>query len=214
MKKLFTLALSLILGVSAFAQVDQTFVFTDAAGNVIPDGTTLTVNNYEESAFGDMQFGSGLFVKNNSASNAYASMTINISKIDNGQLQHCFPGTCQMYEVPGETVRADAAGIKAGATQSINSEWLPLDKGNCSVTYTIRLMELVKPMPPTYGEKAVCSTVTVNYVYDEHSHDITAIDDITVEKKTSTAKYNLNGQKVGSDYRGVVILNGKKTIAK
>ncbi len=43
----------------------------------------------------------------------------------------------------------------------------------------------------------------------------TGINDITDNtKETKTGMYNLNGQRVGSDYKGIVIENGKKVIRK
>ncbi|MCF0244402.1 MAG: hypothetical protein HUK06_06485 [Bacteroidaceae bacterium] len=214
MKKLYSLALCLIMGLSAFAQVDETFVFTDAAGNVIPNGSTITVKNYEEDPFeGTTMFPSGLYVKNNSNANAYAGMTVNITKMDNGKVQHCFPGTCQMYESAQKVVREDAKGIKVGENQSIQSEWIPASKGTCTVIYTIRVMEQTKPMPPTYDEKAECASVTVNYVYDDSS--VLSISDINADKTVkSNTLVNIAGQKVNNNYKGVVVKNGKKVLVK
>lgn len=43
----------------------------------------------------------------------------------------------------------------------------------------------------------------------------TAINTVTAETKaTPSARYNLNGQRVGNNYKGIVIENGKKTIRK
>ena len=46
MKKIYTLAIGLMMATCSFAQTDDTFVFTDAEGNVIADGETITVNYY------------------------------------------------------------------------------------------------------------------------------------------------------------------------
>ncbi|MCF0192797.1 MAG: hypothetical protein HUK05_05180 [Prevotella sp.] len=212
MKKLYTLALSLLMGVCAFAQIDETFVFTDEEGNIIPNGTTITVNLYEEAPItGDMMFPSGLYVKNNSTANALAGMKFNIKTMDNGEISHCFPGNCQRYKSIGEVVREGAFGIKAGENKDIESEWFPTAKGKCTVTYTILLMELIiSEKFPKYAEKAVGATVTVNYIYDDNS---TSIKDITLDKKSAN-KYNLNGQIVNNDYKGVVIKSGKKYLNK
>lgn len=43
----------------------------------------------------------------------------------------------------------------------------------------------------------------------------TAIDHVSVQPgKTSSVRYNLNGQAVGADYKGIVIVNGKKMLNK
>lgn len=46
-------------------------------------------------------------------------------------------------------------------------------------------------------------------------NEVTAVDSIQTETKVADAPlYNLAGQKVGKDYKGVVIQNGKKFILK
>lgn len=48
MRRVFTLALSLLTGsLFANAQIDNTFSFIDAEGNVIEDGTTIKRTNIE-----------------------------------------------------------------------------------------------------------------------------------------------------------------------
>lgn len=44
--------------------------------------------------------------------------------------------------------------------------------------------------------------------------DPTAIKDIETENEVSGATYNLSGQQVGGNYRGIVIKNGKKVVRK
>ena len=47
------------------------------------------------------------------------------------------------------------------------------------------------------------------------SDSSTGISNVPVSKKaTSDAIYNLAGQRVGKDYKGIVIVNGKKTVQK
>lgn len=40
----------------------------------------------------------------------------------------------------------------------------------------------------------------------------TGIEDVTIVKNNTSATYNLAGQRVGKDYRGLVIINGKKIV--
>ena len=45
--------------------------------------------------------------------------------------------------------------------------------------------------------------------------DMTAVEAVkTVAKNTNAQRYNLSGQKVANDFKGIVILNGRKMIQK
>lgn len=54
------------------------------------------------------------------------------------------------------------------------------------------------------------TTGAINFVFD----DATAINGTDVAAPKSTVRYNLNGQAVGADYKGIVIVNGKKMLNK
>jgi len=43
---------------------------------------------------------------------------------------------------------------------------------------------------------------------------VDAIDGLAADRRASDARYNLSGQRVGRDYRGIVIENGKKVLMK
>ena len=49
---------------------------------------------------------------------------------------------------------------------------------------------------------------------DPHEFDPTAINGITVNKNSSSATYNVAGQRVSKDYKGLVIKDGKKAVVK
>ena len=213
MKKIYTLAIGLMMATCSFAQTDDTFVFTDAEGNVIADGETITVNNYELGELDEMLFNSGLYIKNNSDDYAIAAMTVEVTKIDNGMVQICYPQTCRPLKEVGKITIDDTYDYKSGEKLSIQSEWEPEEMGECTVKYTIRLMECVKLLPPTYNELAICSTVTVKYVYDEHSQDVTGINEVKAEKKSGPT-VNIAGQRTTANFRGIVIENGKKRLQK
>lgn len=54
------------------------------------------------------------------------------------------------------------------------------------------------------------TTGAINFVFD----DATAINGTDVAVPKSSVRYNLNGQAVGADYKGIVIVNGKKMLMK
>lgn len=59
------------------------------------------------------------------------------------------------------------------------------------------------------------SAMAVDHVFLYKKSGSTGIDNITsVLSKSEGVSYNLNGQQVGSDYRGIVIKNGKKMLVK
>ena len=213
MKKIYSLALGLLMATCAFAQVDETFVFTDAEGNVVADGTTITVNNYIYDDFEQMLFEAGLFVKNNTEDAAIAGMTFEMTKIDNGGLSHCFPGSCATYTAVGKVVRAEGEPIETGESVSIQSEWIQDDKGECTVTYTIRVLEVESRIPLKYKDKAIGASVTVKYVYDENSKDVTGINDIKADVSDGKT-FNIAGQRTSSNFQGIVIKDGKKFLNK
>lgn len=108
MKKLFTLCLALLAlsSMPAMAQdsdedeIDNTLQFVDSKGNVIADGSEITVDSLEDKGF-ECQVSSGLFVNNTSSETVYAGMEVNITRLDNGSISCCFPVNCQIGEHVG-----------------------------------------------------------------------------------------------------------------
>ena len=67
MKKLFTLIIPMLMGVSALHAQDFPLQFVDAQGNVVADGTVLQLTTVEDLGYGDVQIPAGLFVENKTA---------------------------------------------------------------------------------------------------------------------------------------------------
>ena len=61
------------------------------------------------------------------------------------------------------------------------------------------------------AKNATLSPYNISIKLDDASTGITTAD---ATKKDDGAAYNLNGQKVGKDYKGIVIRNGKKFMIK
>lgn len=120
MKRLFTLCMSfLLLGAVASAQeVDPTFQFVDAQGNVVPDGSTIVVNTIN--AEGQMIV--PLFVKNASGAKAAVSMYETINAMPNGGWQTCAFGNCMQLTASGYSPKSI---VEADYNQSIETEWIP-----------------------------------------------------------------------------------------
>ncbi|MBQ0104400.1 MAG: Ig domain-containing protein [Prevotellaceae bacterium] len=66
------------------------------------------------------------------------------------------------------------------------------------------------PANKAYLKKPVNGNNTVDFTFD----DATAIDEVAAEAKSNSVRVNLAGQIVGRDYKGIVIVNGKKMFNK
>lgn len=66
--------------------------------------------------------------------------------------------------------------------------------------------------PGTYTFTMPAAPVTVNATFKGTS--VTGIDDINAAQFKTSQRYNLMGQPVGKDYKGIVIQDGKKVIRR
>lgn len=122
MKKCFTLLIVMMTYSVAFA---QGYVFTDKNGNVYEDGATITRTEVENEDIEMPQINSDLFVKNNSApANSKVAIVADITKIDNGLVQLCFPTECNSYSATGQQ-ETSKTSLPQGESQNIMSEWMP-----------------------------------------------------------------------------------------
>ena len=94
MKKLFTLIIPMLMGVSALHAQDFPLQFVDAQGNVVADGTVLQLTTVEDLGYGDVQIPAGLFVENKTADEVTCGTDYSITALPNGAFQTCFPTNC------------------------------------------------------------------------------------------------------------------------
>lgn len=194
MKKLFTLIL-LMTTVMGYAQ--NSYVFADKDGTVFENGDTIVRTEVEDSGF-DKQINSGLYVKNVSAANGYqVAVSANITRLDNGTVQLCFPENCNYYNSVGNNEAKDKASLAQGALKSIQSEWLPTAYGECIVTYTAQSYQGVFPKS-SYK-------VTVIYRYA----DPAAIKGLNANQTVLPAqRFDLQGRPLRTSARGLNIVRG------
>ena len=194
MKKWYTFLFLLCAGIStSMAQNDFSYIFVDKNGNAIDDGATIVQNSAEEDEFGAIQIGSGLSVKNVGApENYYIRLLTEITQIDNGSVQVCFPLNCFVYYDPG-LYQSSETKMEAEAIKDIKSEWLPEAYGECIVTY--QAMALA-PMGfgTNYVEKGG-PTVKVHYIYT----DPASVTKPFIQTKAK-AWFNLRGQQLPQCY--------------
>ena len=97
MRLIFTLFISFVFGVSGLSAQDFPLQFADANGNIIADGTELTLDQptVEASEFDDaVMILSGVYVKNTTADDVTCGTEYSITHYSNGDLQTCFPSSC------------------------------------------------------------------------------------------------------------------------
>ncbi|MBP5339439.1 MAG: hemin-binding protein [Prevotella sp.] len=118
MKRIFTFFAAALLCVAAGAQVDETFQFVDADGNVVTDGSVITVNTLNEEG----QMVVPLSVKNVSGAKAAVGLYETIDQMPGGTWQTCAFGSCMVLEETGYSPKSVVAD---NYNASIDTEWIP-----------------------------------------------------------------------------------------
>ena len=201
MKKLFTLTLSLLFALTAAAQATDTSVqFCDKDGNIIADGTTLTLTQFEEDFFGNVQMPSGLFVKNTTDKSVHITADYTISSMSSGTFQICFPQNCVVQNRIG-TYATEQGDLAAGALRDMQTEWLPKEVGSCSVSMSIVTYKQ-NAITKTWVKKGDGPSVVLNFTYDPAS-----ISSVASDKAVSSVQYfMLDGRPTTSPKNGVFVV--------
>ncbi len=156
MKKIFTLILLLVATVTAMAEDANTFAFWNNDGKVA-DGATITVNTLTEDAFGGSFISSGLSVANLSNGDAHLCINYEVTSIDNGAFQICFPTNCIQKNETGSWT-TEVGNMTAYDLRSLQCEWLPEAYGQCKVTLKIEEYN-------SFGTK-IADGPSVNVIFD------------------------------------------------
>ena len=211
MKKIFTLLF--LMGASLTASqlsaqdIDRSFVFVDENGNELENGATVVRNQLEEYDDGVYVINSGLMVKKTSdATSEYLRMRYNITTLDNGTYQLCFPMNCTKQTSTGEYITP--AGGLGFNPQDLQSEWFFEDEGKCIVELKIEVMDKSPGFPPTYTYVADGPSLTLKFVYSTQPDivpgdvngdgninisDINTIIDCILTSKTDIEAADVNG---------------------
>lgn len=155
MKKIFTFLSLCLLSITASA---QEYVFTDAQGNTYDDGVVINRTEVEDDGFGGINLPGNLFVKNvGAAEGSEVAIVAEITKIDNGDLQLCFPTNCHNQSEVGTYETNEKATLAIGESKSLMTEWVPVEYGECIVTYTAKKY--------LEGSGSAVRSITVKYKY-------------------------------------------------
>lgn len=122
-------------------------------------------------------------------------------------------GSCTFAKatVAAEAIEDNAlVGVSSDVTLKANSSYLLANDGGSAAFLLCEAGTLSagKAYLPANGAKAPSLSIVID--------DATAIGGLTTSQphNLTTSVYNLAGQKVGVDYKGIVIVNGKKLIKK
>lgn len=211
-----------VCSMNAMAQTDlETFQFVDKDGNVVADGSEITV--YEpETVNGSVQINSGLFVKNTTGKDQAVGLDLNITNMDNGQFSCCFPSNCRDIFSAGNFVDVNTPGlflIEEGEQQTLMSEWKPAAYGKCQAVFQLKVYNVVEldiegtKIPDVGDFKAYGPKVTINFMY----LDPTGVNGVVDNSNAKVVnRYNAAGMRINSAVRGLNIetLSNGKTIKR
>ncbi len=204
MKKLFTSILVFACLTVSAQGVDTTFQFVDEDGNIIPDGSEITVKGLTpaQSEYDDPFIDSGLYVMNTTDAKAGVGLTLTISRIDNGAISCCFPQQCTQSSTTMTDHDNGAGFMTANQTKTFATEFYPAAYGTCTATFQLRVHEDTGALNP--GDQiATGPTITVNFVYDETS---AGIDGIRADESEVVGVYTLDGKLLDGPTKGVNLL--------
>ena len=226
MKKIFTLFVALFCTVAMFAQDTKgMFEFADKAGNVVPNGSTLTKTEVEK-AGKRLQINTGLFVKpvkpELNGEKLGAKLRVEVENIDHGTIQYCLLSSCSVASEKGTFYSTSNFVEKL---DDLATEWVmgkdkagnPL-KGEATVKLTLVACKKVSKGFDGWGieqfewqEVGDCSSITVKFVYD----GTTAINGVTDNANaTVVARYAADGTRLSAPQKGlnIVKLSNGKTV--
>lgn len=219
MKKLFTLCASLFVG---FATMNaQTFAFVNEEGNVIENGSKLTMTTVEfAEGWGDVLIPlEGITVKNVSSASATFDINFTVDAIPGGRFQACCLGTCNApVDEVGAVVSYPGNKLAAGNTADLNlTEWYPggmgtpigtgsggapvfgepitggVTDGTCTVT--IEVMPAGSTTPEAY--------ITVDFVIGGEA----GVSGVVAEKENPVVGYyTIGGAQLNAPQKGINIV--------
>lgn len=229
MKRFYTLALSLMIGVTTlFAQktTDLQFVTITGEGDeavetgTVKDGAVIEVSELRD-FLNDIP--AGLALKNVSGSNEKVSLGFEILELDNGNFTCCF-NVCKPYEALGKYYQPDLVMdgeyimqnsfkvFKSGEFKDLQAEWKQAGKGKCVVKFTAYKGELDTEISDSeYKAYNLVEgpSVTVHFLNGVPS-GINNIENQNVDNNY----YDLAGRKVAKPTKGIYVKNNKKVIVK
>lgn len=213
MKKLFTLCAAVVMGcMAASAQIDNTFQFVDKDGNVVADGTTWHAYEKENDIFYGTIIPSGLYVKNTTSETANCSVDFQVTQMEGGTFQICYPTNCIVAQAVMDEVKSTGTCEQlANETKDLQSEWVvkPLladaeTTGTCTATIQLKVMNPLEEGQFVYTFKAYGPKITVVFHNDGTIDGIAGVE--AGAGKEPVAYYSLDGRRLGVAQKGLNIV--------
>lgn len=206
MKKIFTLAMLLMLGLgTSFAQdeeIDNTLQFVDSKGAVVPDGSEITRTEVEDDGFGSVQISAGLSVKNTSDETVGTKCEFNVLEVPTGSINCCFPMACMAGPNVG-TYKTMGGTLEASETRDFQTEWIGFEQyGKAKATFQILICELGN-FGKTGDVIANGPKITINFINSDPT-GINGPTNVTVNRVAE--RYNAAGARIYAPVKGINIL--------
>ncbi len=203
----FGLALTMAAALSCMTamadDVDGTFQFVDEEGNVIEDGSTVTINGMilAVDEYDDDHFDSGIYVLNTTGERMGIGLDLTISQID-GSLSCCFPGSCTAQDGVVSEYDNGKSIMEANENRSLHTDYYPNAYGTCTAVMRLRVHEAGVLNAGDF--KAYGPSITINFVYDENSAGIDGVR--AASDSEAVGYYTLDGKRLESPRQGVNIV--------
>ena len=196
MRFISTLTIAFICSLVSVHAQDFALQFADAEGNIIADGTVLTLNTPEEveDEFDDgVIIPSGVYVKNMSAEEVYCGTEYTISQISNGALQTCFPLNCIQRRSTG-TWNSEVGTMSGNILKSMQTEWIPDAEGTLKAEFQLLKYKL-NPITKKYTVESAGPTIQMHYewipasiqVLDNDLRSISRVEYFTMDGRRASA---------------------------
>lgn len=128
--------------------------FVRSDGTLIPDGAILIVDSAEQSPFGENIMNSGLFLRNSGDEAVVVAIEVDISSLDAGTLQCCFPQNCQSYDAAGTYLTPTGTLSANSSPLNLRTEWIFFDsgyEGQATARFRVRIFRQDGLSPLGYG---------------------------------------------------------------
>ena len=211
MKKFFTL-LFVLTGcwTVTFAQddeVDDSYQFVTASGEIIPHGSTIVMDNVEKEedpGTGEVSYiiHTDFLLKN--VSNSFgdaARIFMTITQIDNGEFSTCALGNCiPPKSSPGE-LYTSAQAIALGETSGdLMTEWYAFDYGKCIVEMQVEIGEIAGFGSFTFSDYG--PKITVEFL----NPDPQGISETNNKSVIAKERYTIDGRIATPTQKGIQIV--------
>jgi len=210
--RVFTFPIFMLLGLLTANAQDFPIQFADAQGNIIADGTELTLDQplVEESEFDDaILVPSGVYVLNTTDGEVACGTDYSVTHLSNGSFQTCFPLNCTMTKSTGNWT-SEVGTLSAHQLKDMLTEWIPDAAGTADAQFQL-LTYKMNPITKKYTLDKSGPQIKMHFVYDPSA--IRALDSDRAAI-SSVAYYTVNGARVSVPAHGLYLVkttyaNGK-----